>query len=321
MTGIMAEGQTCMQNKPFVSIIMNCYDSATYLKEAIESVIQQTYDNWEIVFWDNQSTDASAEIARSFQDERIKIYFAEEHTGLGKARNLALHKCKGDYVTFLDCDDIWMPYKLERQVQLFETRPHVDFIHGNYYLLDEEKKSTDLIFKIEQPEGDIFGHLLHDYRIGILTVMIRKSVLNNMETLFDLNLILTEDYELFMRILYSSKAAYIHDPLAYYRVHSDMSSYVYRNKWVEEYRYVNKRFKTLDKENRYSKEIFLKEKQITVAEAAINMAEGRLRKARSVLSPFKFENMKYFVIYLATFLPVSVWLFLRPIWRRGVLIR
>jgi glycosyltransferase involved in cell wall biosynthesis len=100
-----------MNDAPLVSVIMNCYNSDRYLKEAIQSVIDQTYQNWEIVFWDNRSTDQSAIIVTSFNDSRIKYFLADEHTGLGKARNAALAKSTGEYVSFLDCDDIWFSDK------------------------------------------------------------------------------------------------------------------------------------------------------------------------------------------------------------------
>nr|MCH9813328.1 glycosyltransferase [Campylobacterota bacterium] len=76
-------------NQPLVSVVINCYNSDTYLKEAIESVFNQTYQNWEIIFWDNQSTDRSAEIIKSYNDNRIKYFYAPVHTPLGEARNLA----------------------------------------------------------------------------------------------------------------------------------------------------------------------------------------------------------------------------------------
>jgi len=92
---------------PLVSVVMNCYNSDSFLKEAIESVYNQTYSNWEIIFWDNASTDNSANIAKSY-DERIKYYLAPKTTPLGEARNLALSYTTGEYVAFLDCDDIWI---------------------------------------------------------------------------------------------------------------------------------------------------------------------------------------------------------------------
>ena len=104
--------------EPLVSVVMNCYNSAKYLRQSIDSVLAQTYKNWEIIFWDNQSTDESAKVFLSYADERFHYYLAPEFTKLGLARNLAVAQAKGDWLGFLDCDDIWLPMKLEQQVDI-----------------------------------------------------------------------------------------------------------------------------------------------------------------------------------------------------------
>lgn len=109
-----------MEGNPLVSVIINCFNGEEFLREAIDSVLAQTYTHWEIIFWDNQSTDATAEIVKSYTDSRIRYYYAPNHTPLGEARNLAVEKTKGEYINFLDADDIWMPNKLEEQIKLIE---------------------------------------------------------------------------------------------------------------------------------------------------------------------------------------------------------
>ena len=93
-------------DEPLISILMNCYNGETYLNEAINSVIEQTYDNWELIFWDNQSTDKSKVIFESYQDNRLKYYYAPEHTNLGGARANAFKYLIGDFIAILDTDDI-----------------------------------------------------------------------------------------------------------------------------------------------------------------------------------------------------------------------
>lgn len=310
-----------MQSQPLVSIIMNCYNSDRYLTEAIESVIKQSYLNWEIIFWDNQSTDKSAEILKSYKDDRIKYYYAGRHTALGEARNLAIEKAKGEYIAFLDCDDTWFPDKLEKQVRLFEKKPCIDFIYANYYSLDMGRDCKYLVYSKRQPDGYIFGNLLYKFKIGIMTVLIRKAVLYKLDMLFDPNLNLAEDYELFMRILYSSQAEYIDSPVAVYRIHSNMSSYTQKEKWVEEFKYINKKFREIDKNGNYTKKIEYREMKVATTDALIRMSKGDLYDARKAISPYIFFHLTNFIIYIATFLPFPVWLFLRPIWGRGVYIR
>ena len=109
-----------MTEKPLVSVIINCYNGEKYLREAIDSVIAQTYENWELVFWDNQSTDSTCSIVESYKDPRIHYFYAPKHTPLGEARNLAVEKANGEYINFLDADDVWSANKLAEQVKLID---------------------------------------------------------------------------------------------------------------------------------------------------------------------------------------------------------
>ena len=111
-----------MNEKPLVSILMNCYNGERYLRESLSSVLNQTYKNWELIFWDNKSQDESVKIFNSFNDKRFKLFNAEKHTILYEARNLAIQKTTGELIAFLDTDDIWLPDKLTKQVALFKSK-------------------------------------------------------------------------------------------------------------------------------------------------------------------------------------------------------
>jgi len=122
--------------QPLVSVIMNCYNSAQYLHEAIESVLAQTYSHWEIIFWDNQSTDESVSIFKSYSDKRLHYFLAPEHTKLGKARNLAVKQARGEWIGFLDCDDVWLPEKLEKQITIIlEEDTELGLVYGQMLVL------------------------------------------------------------------------------------------------------------------------------------------------------------------------------------------
>jgi glycosyltransferase involved in cell wall biosynthesis len=97
---------------------MNCYNGEKYIREAVDSVINQTYENWELIFWDNQSSDSSAKIFLEYDDYRLKYFYAKKHTELGDARVEAMSKAKGSWVAILDVDDIWFKKKLEYQVDI-----------------------------------------------------------------------------------------------------------------------------------------------------------------------------------------------------------
>ena len=132
-----------MLRQSLVSIIINCFNGEEYLREALESVISQTYKNWEIIFWDNQSTDTSAKIFKNYQDNRLKYYLASSHTKiLYEARNYALKKATGDFIAFLDADDYWLPDKLEKQMPLFND-PKVGLVYGNLWYLLKKKREKN----------------------------------------------------------------------------------------------------------------------------------------------------------------------------------
>ena len=105
-----------MTEQPLVSVIMNCFNGEKYLREAIDSVLAQTYQNWELIFWDNQSTDRSAEIVKSYDDPRIYYFYASQHTLLYEARNYAIEDQNGEFLAFLDVDDWWESDKLSIQL-------------------------------------------------------------------------------------------------------------------------------------------------------------------------------------------------------------
>ena len=118
--------------KPLVSIIMNCYNGEKYLKESIKSIINQTYKNWELIFWDNCSTDNSKKITKKFKDNRIYYFKSKQFVNLYEARNLALKKCKGKYISFLDTDDKWKPNKLYKQISFFKKNKNIKMLYSNY---------------------------------------------------------------------------------------------------------------------------------------------------------------------------------------------
>lgn len=109
-------------NLPLISVIMNCHNGARYLKQSIKSLLNQKYNNWELIFWDNKSTDSSKKILLSFKDKRIKYFKSKNFLSLYKSRNLAIKKAKGKYVSFLDTDDWWASNKLKDQVSILEKK-------------------------------------------------------------------------------------------------------------------------------------------------------------------------------------------------------
>ena len=139
---------------PLISIIINCFNGEKYLQKALKSIQNQTYKNWEVIFWDNLSTDKSKNIFFSYSDKRFKYYLAKKHTNLYSARNLAVKKAKGKYLAFLDVDDWWDKNKLALQMPYFDDKK-VALVYGNCWIVDQRKKQFIYIVK-KKLQVDLF---------------------------------------------------------------------------------------------------------------------------------------------------------------------
>lgn len=200
---------------PAISVIVNCRNGERYLREALDSVFAQTRGDWEIIFWDNLSTDRSAEIARAYGG-RVR-YFRGGPFSLHAARNRAIDQARGKYVGFLDTDDVWLPHKLELQLPRFEQDPEVALVYSNGEMFDDTGGHR-LRYRHPQPEGVIFRRVLANYDLMLPTVIIRRSAYDACGG-FDETMEVSGDADLFMRICRRSKAAYVHAITARCREH------------------------------------------------------------------------------------------------------
>ena len=206
------------QKFPLVSVIMNCYNGETYLKESISSLINQTYKNWELIFWDNFSSDSSKEVLMQFSDKRIKYYYTKNFTPLYEARNLAIKKTSGEFISFLDTDDWWSPKRLEKQIELFFKDKNLDVVYTNFYLFYNKTKTRKIVSKKNLPDGKITQKLLINYNIGgILTALCKKKIFQTKQFIGKYEII--GDFDFFVDVSLSSFFGCIQEPLAYYRIH------------------------------------------------------------------------------------------------------
>jgi glycosyltransferase involved in cell wall biosynthesis len=291
---------------------MNCRNSQEYLPEAIDSAFAQSYTNWEIIFWDNASTDNSATIAKNY-GEKLRYFRGETAIALGQARNLAMAQAKGEYLTFLDCDDLWLKQKLSRQVSLMIERKDIDFIYANYYrVIMPQVNNLILGLHGSQPEGKVFGSFLSHYPVNLQSVMVRMDAINRLDAKFDNSLELSEEFDFFMRILLESKAAYINEPLVTYRIHRNMSSQKLQHRYLVELDYIKDKFSKIDEinKNEYRHAFKYFEANVGYWCAKVNMEKSNSWLARSRLAPYKFINLKFFLLYLVAFLPPRVWKFI-----------
>lgn len=200
-----------------ISIIMNCHNGEKFLYESLQSIIDQTFENWELIFFDNFSKDKSLEILKSFSDRRIKFFSSKKFLNLYHARNEAIKKASGKYICFLDTDDLWVNDKLEKQIKFMEQNKNYVMVYSNYYTIKKEKKFIQNNFSL--PEGKITKDLLKKYSIGILTTCVRREVFEKF--LFDKNRNIIGDFDFFLKLSLDNSIGCIQEPLAYYRVHDN----------------------------------------------------------------------------------------------------
>ena len=209
-----------MKNSELVSIVVNCYNGEKYLRACIESILDQSYKNFELIFWDNQSTDRSKNIIHSYQDKRIKYFCSLKHTTLYQARNLALKECKGDFISFLDVDDYYLKDKIAKQLLYFKDE-NVGVIYSNYYRYYEDINKKKLLTNKILPSGNLTQYILEESQISFMTVMIRKKSLDSLEFNFDPKYSIIGDYDLLYRLSFNWNFCYIEEPLAVYRIHNN----------------------------------------------------------------------------------------------------
>ena len=222
-------------SSPSVSIIMNCFNGEKYLPQALDSILAQTFEDWELIFWDNQSNDRSAEIFKNINDPRLKYFYAPNHTLLYEARNYAIEKSSGEFIAFLDVDDWWEKDKLKKQVSLFSD-PDVGVVCGNYWVINEtNNKKRKALIRSVFARYDI-NDLLKKYYVGLLTLIIRRSTLNDLDYICNPEYHIIGDFDLVIRLLTKCKLDYIQEPVAYYRLHGNNETSKYRSKQIEEIR-------------------------------------------------------------------------------------
>ena len=200
--------------KHLVSIITPMYNSGEFIKYTIDSVINQTYKDWEMIIVDDCSTDISPEIVKSYleNESRIKYIRTDKNRGVSNARNTALKNANGQYIAFLDSDDIWDKEKLEKQINFMKEKDCV-ISFTSYELIDEENKKLNKVVRVV--ESIDYKTLLKGNILGCLTVIIDKSKLD-----FEIKMsgVRHEDYALWLSILKRGYIAYgIDEVLAQYR--------------------------------------------------------------------------------------------------------
>ena len=288
-------------NSPLVSVIVNCYNGEKFLKSALNSVLKQTHKNWELIFWDNKSTDKSKEIFTSYKEKRFKYFLATKHTKLYEARNLAIKETKGEFIAFLDVDDWWTDNKLEKQLTYFKNS-NVGLVYGNCWIVDE-RKNKKKIYKYKKnnlPTGNIFYKLLDEYVISLPTILVRKKIFENNLNLFDENYHIIGDFDFCIKISLEWQIACHQSPIAFSRIHDSNESIINYDLQTSEF---EKWIKIAHVKNYIPKNQFVKLKNITKFRRAKVLSENNYAKAFKIFLelPISFNKFKLFFIIILNF--------------------
>ncbi|MBL7196754.1 MAG: glycosyltransferase [Candidatus Omnitrophica bacterium] len=209
-------------NKPRISVIMSVYNSERYLREAFESILNQTFSNFEFIIVDDGSTDKSWEMLKEFKvkDSRIKLIKNENNIGLTKSLNKALRICRGEYIARQDADDISLPNRLEKELSFLEKNREYGILGSAYREKDEEKDTVNkpkvmLCLRDKEIRKNIikFNPFCHS------SVLFRKKIIGTIGY-YNEQFKYSQDYELWFRILKYHKGANLEDVLIYRRLFS-----------------------------------------------------------------------------------------------------
>jgi glycosyltransferase involved in cell wall biosynthesis len=293
-----------LRENPKVSVIMNCLNCEKYLKEAIDSVYAQTYGDWEIIFWDNTSTDGSAEIAKSY-DGHLRYFRGEETIPLGAARNKALEQARGEFIAFLDCDDLWVPEKLGKQIPLFEGDSDLGLVFSDAIYFSDKGRRFQLYGRKKPPSGRIFRDLLKHYFLCLGTVVLRKDALMKIGEWFDERFTVAEEADVFMRVAYEWKCDCVDEPLMMYRMHENNLTSLMPELFPQEAESILRKLSHLhaNMDSKYEQEIDVMKANIQYGYAMEDFKLNRRKMVRKRLAPYLMTRKKVCVPYFFSFLP------------------
>jgi glycosyltransferase involved in cell wall biosynthesis len=227
-----------------VSVIINSFNGAKFIEKSINSVLNQTYKNLEIIFWDNASSDETKKKINNFSDNRLKPYFSTSFKRLYDAKHQAVLNTNGKYLAFLDVDDWWSQDKLLKQINQMNLEK-TNISCSNYWIVNENKGSIKKAFKTRSKNNNSFDSALQKYFIGMSTLIISKKLYLNLEYGFDKSFEVIGDYDLTLRVLKNNNITYLSEPLSYYRWHeSNLSHKKFRLNILELIKWRNRLKKT-----------------------------------------------------------------------------
>jgi glycosyltransferase involved in cell wall biosynthesis len=198
---------------PKVSVVIPTYNRAHLLPRAIQSVLDQTYQDLEIIIVDDGSRDNTERVIKNFKDERIRYIQHNQNKGASAARNTGIRESRGKYIAFQDSDDEWFSNKLEKQIEAFaDAPPEVGIVYSGFYRIEADRKLYLPSDQLSLKEGNIHNELLKGNFVGTPTVLMKKECFRN-QRYFNESLPALEDWELWIELSKYYAFRYIKKPL------------------------------------------------------------------------------------------------------------
>ena len=278
-----------------VTVIMNVHNGEEFISEAIQSVINQTYKNWELLIWDNLSTDNTFGVISSFQDKRIIYVKSEIFDELYTARNKAIDISNGDLITFLDSDDIWLPNKLEEQSNIMQDN-RIDFCYSNFYQINKNSKQIfpPKAYYSNLPSGKIYRNLLQKYTVGILTLCLRKKSLIKYAMSFEPRYSIIGDMVFVLELSEFGNCYASQNCLACYRTHEGSLS---KRKVLIQVKEMRNWFYNLKKAGKWNQSIYKPLENLTNYQRARALI-SRINILQIIRIIFKINNLNLIIRFI-----------------------
>ena len=288
-----------MLKKFQVSVIMNVHNGEEFISEAIESVINQTYKNWELLIWDNLSTDNTFNVVSSFKDPRIIYFKSDIFDKLYTARNKAINISNGDLITFLDSDDIWLPNKLEEQSKIMKDNT-IDFCYSNFFQINKKSKKIfpPKAYYSNLPSGKIYKILLQKYTVGILTLCLRKKSLIKFGMAFDPRYSIIGDMVFVLKLSEIGNCYASQNCLACYRTHEGNLS---KRKVLIQVNEMRNWFYELKKAGKWNQSIYKPLENLTNYQRARGLVP-KINILQSIRIIFKINNLNLIIRFIIHYL-------------------
>ena len=244
-------------NKVKISVIVNCYNGEKFIFKSVNSILNQTHSNYEVIFFNNASTDNSENIIKKFKNKKIKIFKSKKLLKLYNARNKAIKHATGQFIAFLDVDDWWNKNKLEKQLRAM-LKENSEICFSNFFIHKNKKKK---LFK-DTKEKQLINkkEFLNNYPVSISSLMIKKKLFDKNK--FNTKYEIIGDFDLVIRLIKKYKFSYIKNPLLHYRDHNNNRTKIkfllrlkemdyWINSQLKSNNYTRDEIKTLSEKNNY----------------------------------------------------------------------